>query len=143
MFEAGSSVTIADCRLVEFPIRGDRRGKLTVIEGGEHIPFEIARVFYLEGVPDGATRAGHANRCSDQVLVALAGSFEVTLDDGIRREATRLEHSGHGLFLPRMVWRELAVFSPGAICLALASDAYDEDDYHRDYGEYLKAIASG
>ncbi|MEA2265957.1 MAG: hypothetical protein QOE27_1540 [Solirubrobacteraceae bacterium] len=133
-------VSIADCRLIEFPITSDPRGNLTVIEGAQHIPFEIARIFYLDVVPAGATRAGHANRRSDQVLVALAGSFEVTVDDGDLRASTTLNRSSHGYFLPHMIWRELAHFSSGAICLALASEPFDENDYHRDYEEYVRAV---
>ncbi len=139
--EAPPSGSVTSCRLIEFPICGDPRGNLTVIEGGKHIPFAIARIFYLDVVPAGATRAGHANRRSDQVLVALAGSFEVTVDDGLRRESITLNRSSHGYFVPHMVWRELARFSSGAICLAVASHAYDENDYHRDYDEYLGALA--
>lgn len=140
MFEVHPSVSIAKCRLIEFPVTTDPRGNLTVIEGGVRIPFDIARVFYLDVVPAGATRAGHANRRSDQVLVAVAGSFEVTVDDGDRREAITLNRSSHGYYVPHMVWRELASFSSGAICLALASEPYDENDYHRDYDEYVQAL---
>lgn len=140
MPQASPPRSIADCRLIEFPVTTDPRGNLTVVEGGQHVPFEIARIFYLDLVPAGATRAGHANRRSDQVLVAVAGSFDVIVDDGRRQTTTTLNRSSHGYYLPHMIWRVLTSFSSGAICLALASEPYDEDDYHRDYDEYVRAV---
>ncbi|MGI8802117.1 MAG: sugar 3,4-ketoisomerase [Solirubrobacteraceae bacterium] len=141
MTETRAGISIADCRVIDLPVCSDLRGNLTAVEGARHVPFEIARIFYLDGVPPGATRAGHANRRSDQVLIALAGSFEVSVDDGCERHATTLSASSTGYLVPRMIWHELARFSPDAICLVLASRSYDETDYHRDYDEYLRAIA--
>ena len=133
-------ISIPGCRLLEFPVVRDRRGNLTAVEGGRDVPFEIARVFFLDLVPAAATRAGHANRVVDQVLVAVTGSFDVTLDDGRRRESVTLNRSSHGLLIPHMVWRELTGFSSGAVCLVFASLPYDEADYYRDYEEYVRAI---
>ncbi len=135
-------ISVPGCRFLAFPVVRDDRGNLTVVEGRRDVPFEIARVFYLDAVPAGATRAGHANRETDQVLVALSGRFDVILDDGQHRESVTLSRSSHGLLIPHMVWRELAGFSSGAVCLVLASLPYDEADYYRDYEEYVRTIAS-
>lgn len=135
-------ISVPGCRLLEFPVVRDDRGNLTVVEGGRDVPFEIARVFYLDVVPAGATRAGHANRETDQVLVALAGSFDVILDDGARRETVSLRRSSHGLLIAHLIWREIVGFSSGAVCLVFASLPYDEADYYRDYDEYVRAVSS-
>jgi dTDP-4-dehydrorhamnose 3,5-epimerase-like enzyme len=132
--------TIAGCQLIDLPIVQDRRGNLTFIEGGQHIPFEIARVFYLYDVPGGETRAGHAHRTVEQVVIAASGSFDVVVDNGVDREVVTLNRSYHGLHIPSFVWREIENFSSGAVCLALASDHYDESGYYRDYDEFLAAV---
>lgn len=133
-------ISTPGCRILEFPVVKDERGNLTVVEGGRALPFEISRVFYLDVVPAGATRAGHANRETDQVLVALSGSFEVILDDGQQRERVSLSRSSHGLLVPHLIWRELEGFSSGAVCLVFASRPYDSGDYYRDYAEYVRAV---
>ena len=130
-------------RLIYLPKVSDVRGNLTFIEGGRHIPFGIRRVYYLYDVPGGAARAGHAHRALEQVVIAASGSFDVTLDDGFRRERVHLCRSYYGLYIPPMVWRELDNFSTGAVCLVLASDFYDESDYYRDYEEFLRAVGRG
>lgn len=125
--------TIDDCRLIELPKVHDVRGNLTFIEGGRHIGYDIRRVFYLYDVPGGATRAGHALRTCHQLLVAIAGSFDVVLDDGRRRRRQPLNRSHQGLLVPPRIWRELENFSSGSVCLVLASHPFDEADYCRDY----------
>ena len=132
--------TVAGCRLLDLPIIRDTRGNLTPIEGGRDIPFEIRRVFYMYDVPGGATRAGHAHRALEQVIVAASGSFDVVLDDGTRREKTTLNRSYQGLYVPHLVWRELENFSSGAVCLVLASLPFDEEDYFRDYEEFIEHV---
>jgi hypothetical protein len=127
--------------MIEFPVARDQRGNLTVVEGAR-LPFEIARVFYLDVVPGGASRAGHANRQGDHVLIAVAGSFDVILDDGRNRESLTLSRSSYGLFVPRLIWRELKRFSSGAVCLVIASLPYDEQDYYRDYEEYVREVTA-
>jgi hypothetical protein len=136
------TVSTAGCRVIEFPVAADERGNLTVIEGKHHVPFEIARVFYLDVVPSGATRAGHANRHGDHVLIAVAGSFDVILDDGRNRETLTLSGSSYGLLVPRLIWRELEQFSSGAVCLVIASLPYDEGDYYREHQEYVRAVTT-
>lgn len=127
------------CKLIDFPRVSDPRGNLTFIEGTRHVPFEIARVYYLYDVPGGASRAGHAHKALHQVLVAMSGSFDVIVDDGQNRGTHHLNRSYYGLYIPPMVWREIDNFSSGSVCLALASAAYDEADYYRDYQDFLKA----
>jgi dTDP-4-dehydrorhamnose 3,5-epimerase-like enzyme len=130
------------CRLIDLPVIRDPRGNLTPIEGGRDIPFEIRRVFYMYDVPGGTTRAGHAHRALEQVMVAVSGSFDVRLDDGTSRNRVTLNRSYEGLYIPQLVWRELENFSTGAVCLVLASLPFDEQDYFRDYDEFIEHVRS-
>ena len=131
------------CRIIELPIISDPRGNLSFIEGGRHIPFDIKRIYYLYDVPGGATRAGHAHKTLHQLLVAMSGSFNVTLDDGRERRNFHLNRSYYGLYIYPMVWREIDNFSSGSVCMALASDFYEETDYYRDYEEFLRVVRGG
>jgi dTDP-4-dehydrorhamnose 3,5-epimerase-like enzyme len=124
------------CRIVDLPRVADPRGNLTMIEGGEHVPFELRRVYYLYDVPGGASRGGHAHRELEQFVIAASGSLDVLVDDGVHRERFFLSRSYYGLYIPRMVWRELDNFSSGSVCLVLASEHYDRDDYYYDYDEF-------
>lgn len=135
--------TLESCRVIELPRIHDVRGNLTFVEGGRHVPFEIKRVYYLYDVPGGASRAGHAHKTLQQVLVAMSGSFDVEVDDGRQRRRFHLARSYYGLLLPPMIWREIDNFSSGSVCLALASDIYEEADYYRDYEEFLEAARRG
>jgi len=135
--------TIDDCRLLEFPRIEDPRGALTFIENSVQIPFDIKRVYYLYDVPGGASRAGHSHKALQQVLVAMSGSFDVHVDDGVTRATYRLNRSYIGLYIPRMIWREVDNFSSNSVCLSLASELYDEADYYRSYDEFLTAVAQG
>jgi dTDP-4-dehydrorhamnose 3,5-epimerase-like enzyme len=135
----GEELSVGTCRLIEFPVVHDQRGNLTFIEGGEHVPFEIKRVYYLYDVPGGATRAGHAHRELEQVMVAASGSFDVIVDDGTSRDTVTLNRSYFGLYVPNYIWREVVNFSSGAVCLVLASDHFDEADYFRSYDKFLEA----
>ncbi len=134
-------VTIKDSKIIELPKITDPRGNLTFIEGQRHVPFDIKRVFYLYDVPGGADRAGHALRKCHQFLIAMSGSFDVIVYDGKQNERIHLNRSYYGLHLPPMIWREMDNFSSGSVCLALASELYDERDYYRDYSEYLRAMS--
>ena len=127
------------CRIVDLPRVADARGNLTFIEGGEHVPFPIERVYYLYDVPGGESRGGHAHRELQQLIVAAAGSFDVVVDDGRHRERFFLNRSYVGLYVPQMVWRELENFSSGSVCLVRASQRYDEDDYYRDHEDFVRA----
>jgi len=127
---------IENCRIIELPKITDTRGNLTFIESGRHIPFEIKRAYYLYDVPGGASRAAHAHRKLHQLMIGMAGSFDVTLDDGHKKKKFHLNRSYYGLYIPPMIWRDLDNFSSGSVCMVLASDFYDEAEYIRDYTEF-------
>lgn len=135
--------SLSQCRIITLPRVNDPRGNLTAIEGGEHVPFEIKRVYYLYDVPGGASRAGHGHKKLQQLIVAMSGSFDVTLDDGFARQTFHLNRSYVGLYVPAMVWRDIDNFSSGSVCMALASEHYDEADYYRNYDEFLAAAKAG
>ena len=129
----------AGCRIVDLPRITDPRGNLTMIEGGAHVPFDIARVYYLYDVPGGESRGGHAHRDLQQLIVAASGSFDVVVDDGTGTARFHLNRSYHGLYVPRLTWRELGNFSSGSVCLVMASLPYSEDDYYREYDDFADA----
>lgn len=133
-------MSIHDCKIIELPrIVDTSRGALTHIEGGQHVPFEIRRVYYLYDVPGGATRGGHAHKKLQQLIIALSGSFSVDLDDGREKKTVSLNRSYYGLYVATMTWRELHDFSSGSVCMVLASEHYDESDYYRDYSDFHRA----
>lgn len=134
-------MSVLGARIVELPKIGDPRGNLTFIESGNHIPFEIKRVYYLYDVPGGESRGGHAHRQTDEFIVAASGSFDVVLDDGSSKKRFFLNRSYYGLYVPGMTWRELDNFSSGSVCLVLASRFYEEADYYRHHGAFLEAIS--
>lgn len=127
--------------LIDFPVVPDHRGNLTFIEGSRHVPFDIQRVFYLYDVPGGQSRAGHALKDVEQVIIAMSGSFDVVLDDGAAKDTITLNRSYFGLYVPSLVWRELENFSSGSVCLVLASKPYSEDAYYRDYDAFRAALS--
>src|SRR5258707_15222679 len=123
---------------MELPRIPDARGSLTVIEGGRQVPFAIARVYYLYDVPASATRAGHAHHQLTQLIIAASGSFDVNLDNGFEKGTIHLDRPYRGLLLRPMVWRTIDSFSGRALCLVIASIPYDEADYIRNYGAFLR-----
>lgn len=114
----------------------DGRGNLSVVEK-ETLPYDIKRVYYLYDVPSNSTRGGHAHKELQQCLIALSGSFIVVLDDGNEKKEILLNRPDRGLLIPNGIWRELIEFSAGAVCLSLVSEVYDEEDYIRDYDEFI------
>lgn len=130
-------MSVEDCKLIELPKISDPRGNLSFIEGGQHIPFDINRVYYLYDVPGGSDRGSHAHKSLHQFIVAMSGSFDVVLDDGKEKKRFHLNRSYHGLYVCPMMWRYLDNFSSGAVCMVLASSHYDEADYIRDYSDFL------
>ena len=135
-------MSLTNCKIIELPKIEDRRGNLTFIEGQEHVPFDIRRVYYLYDVPGGAERGGHAHKDLHQLIVAMSGSFDVILDDGRERRRFHLNRSYYGLYICPMIWRELDNFSSGSVCMALASNLYSESDYYRNYEQYLEDLES-
>ena len=136
-----SLLGIDHCKLVELPVIQNPQGNLTFIEEQRHVPFPIARVYYLYDVPEGAVRGGHAHRALEQLIVPIGGSFDVVVDDGSQRRRIELDQPFVGLYVPRMIWRELENFTAGSFCVVLASAYYDEADYYRDYDEFKAAAA--
>lgn len=125
-------------KLIELPRICDPRGNLTVVEACKHIPFDIKRVYWTYDVPAGESRGGHAHKHCRSLVIAVSGSFDVTLTNGKTTEVVHLNHPYQGLIIETGIWRTLDDFSSGAVCLVLASDDFDEDDYVRDYEEFLE-----
>src|SRR5208337_2850608 len=117
--------TIEDCRIITLPaIESDRQGRLTPIYNSEHVPFDIKRVYYLYDVPAGSERGGHAHKELQQLIISVSGSFDVVIKDGLNERTFNLKRPFYGLYMPRLLWRELSNFSAGSICLVLASNLY-------------------
>ena len=129
---------ISDCALIDLPKIENRSGNITAIENNLDIPFEVKRIFYLYDIPGGESRGAHAHKQCQQFLVAASGSFEIQLDDGIEKKTVMLNQPYKGLYVPPGIWASEINFSSGAICLVMTSDKFDEDDYIRDYQDFLK-----
>lgn len=122
--------------IIQLPKIEDVRGNLSFIEDGTHIPFEVARAFWIYDVPGGEYRGGHAYKTSEEFIVALSGSFDVVLDTGKEKRTYHLNRSYYGLYVPSMVWREMNNFSTNSLALVLSSTKYDASDYIRDYNQF-------
>lgn len=131
---------LSNCKLIDLPKISDHRGNLTFVEGGNHIPFDIQRAYYLYDVPGGAERGGHAHKDLRQLIIAMSGSFDIVLDDGREKKRFHLNRSYIGLYVCPMIWREMDNFSSGSVCMVLASNRYDEADYYRDYDQFLQGL---
>ena len=132
---------VFDCSIIELDRHhSERKGNLTVVENGETLPFDVKRVYYLYDVPGGESRGGHAHKKLKQFVIALSGSFDVTLDDGKEKQTYHLNHPYQGLLIDTGIWRTLDDFSSGAVCLVLASEHFEEEDYIYDYDEFLKYV---
>ena len=132
--------SIYDCVVLPLSKIHNRAGNITIVEGQENVPFDIKRVYYLYDIPGGEARGGHAHRALYQLLVAASGAFDVLLDDGVNKKVVTLNRPDYGLFIVPGIWRELCEFSSGAICLVLASDIYNENDYFRVYIDFLNNV---
>ena len=130
--------TLKDIQLLKLPVVEDTRGNLAFIQN-DVLPFEFKRVYYLFDVPSNSFRGSHSHINQSEVLIALSGSFEVVLNDGFEKKSFLLNKPNVGLYIPTGIWRELENFSSGAVCLVFASDIYNEDDYIRDFDEFLKS----
>ena len=131
---------LENVKIFEFPKICDPRGNLSFVEGGRHIPFSIKRVFYLYDVAGGETRGGHAHKECSCVLVAVAGSLDLRLTDGEKEIIVNLNRSNKGVLIPPGVWDSMHNFTTGTVALAFASHQYEEEDYIRDYDEYLEYV---
>ena len=130
--------TLNAIQLLKIPVVEDIRGNLAFIQE-DVLPFEFKRVYYLFDVPSNAYRGGHSHIAQQETLIALSGSFEVVLQDGLDKKSFILNKPNLGLLIPTGIWRELQNFSSGAVCLVLASDVFDEEDYIRDFDEFLES----
>ncbi len=132
--------TVYDCSIIEFPRIENRAGNITPIHPNVNVPFDIKRVFYSFDIPGGEARGAHAHKECHQILIAASGSYEVVLDDGINKRTVSLSRPFYGLHIPPGIWAAEQNFSSGSICLVLASKGYSEDDYIRDYYEFLQFV---
>lgn len=139
MSDTGDPMPLADCRIIELPKIHDPHGNLTFVQNDEHLPFAMQRVYYVYDVPGGAERGGHAHKNLHQFIVAMSGSFDITLDDGKDKRTFHLARSYYGLYVCPMIWREIDNFSSGSVLMCLASEKYDESDYYRRYDDFMRA----
>jgi len=131
-------MTIHDVKLIDLPKFLDPRGNLSFIEEENHVPFKIARAYWIYDVPGGEVRGGHAFREQQELIVALSGSFDVVVDDGAQKQKFSLNRSYFGLFIPAGLWRDMENFSTNSLALVLSSTHYIETDYIRDYDTFLQ-----
>ena len=131
---------IDDCKLIEFPQRGDERGHLVIVEGKQDIPFDIKRVFYIYGSDKDVIRGRHANYNSEFVLINVAGTSKVKVDDGTCQKVFNLDRPHVGIYLPKLVWKDMYDFSEDSVLLVLASEHYDANEYIREYDMYLEVM---
>lgn len=131
-----SKNSVFDCAIIPLSKIHNRAGNITIVEGSNHIPFDIKRIYYLYDIPSGEDRGGHAHKELWQLLVAASGSFNVLLDDGKNKKIVTLNRPDYGLMIVPGIWRELMEFSSGSICLVLASEIYSENDYIREYPDF-------
>ena len=130
--------SVYECTLIELDRHhSDRKGDISVVENGKTVPFDVKRVYYLYDVPGGVERGGHAHRALQQLIVAVSGSFTVTLDDGHVKRSFTLNRPYLGLLVKPGIWRVLEDFSSGSVCMVLASEKYDSNDYIRDYQQFI------
>ena len=131
-------ITVFDCSIVELPRHTDRAGNISIAENNINLPFEVKRVFYTYDIPGGVDRGAHAHKECHQFLIAASGSFEVEMDDGINKRTIVLNRPYYGLHLPPGIWASEKSFSSGSVCLVLASQGYEEEDYIREYTQFVK-----
>jgi hypothetical protein len=133
-----TTFSVYDTAIIQFPKIPDDRGNLTFVEANRHVPFPISRVYWIYDVPGGESRGSHAYRELQEVIIALSGSFEVFLDDGMAQKTITLNRAYYGLYVPNMIWRRMQNFSTNAVALVLASLPYSVEDYIRDYPEFQR-----
>ena len=134
------NLPVSDCKIINLPLIEDIRGNLTFIESNKHIDFEIKRVYYLYSVPKNQSRAGHAHKKLNQIIICLTGSVEILIDDGDRKKIIMLSDPAKGLLLKPKVWREIKFIEEKSICLCLADQFYEESDYLRKYDDFKNFV---
>jgi hypothetical protein len=132
------SYSVFDCDVLHLAKIHNRAGNITPVENGLHIPFNVQRIYYLYDIPGGESRGAHGHKLLESLIVAVSGSFDVTLDDGINKKTVQLNRPYVGLNIKPGMWRDISNFSSGAICLVLASLKYAEEDYIRHYNDFLE-----
>lgn len=130
--------TIEDCKIVQLSKINNRAGNITIVENMIDIPFNVNRVYYLYDIPSSESRGGHGHKALHQLVVAASGSFNINLNDGKNDKTIFLNRPDFGLLIVPGIWRDLSNFSSGSVCLVFASDFYSENDYIRDYSDFLK-----
>lgn len=128
-----------ELKIIEIPTSKDVRGDLSFIENN-FLPFSFKRIFYMYDIPKNAERGGHAHKQLKEFMVCVKGSFDLHLDDGTNKMIIPLNSGSSGVYIPSMIWRDMKNFSEGCVCLVLASELYDEEDYYRHYNEFLKDV---
>ena len=136
-------MTINDVKVIELPKFADSRGNLSFVEQNNHIPFEIKRVYWIYDVPGGESRGGHAYKDNDEFIIAISGSFDVTIDDGKEKRIFTLNRSYYGLYIPKGLWRTMDNFSTNSLALEFANTLYDRSDYIEDYACFLTMKYNG
>lgn len=136
-----ATASINDCRVLTLDRHHHENGNLSVVENGGGLPFDVRRVFYVYDVPGGTDRGGHSHHHCHQFIIAASGSFDIEIDDGKNKLTVTLNRSNIGLYVSPGIWVGLRNFSSGSVCLTLASDVYDPDDYVRNYDEFLRLTA--
>jgi len=136
-------MTVEDCKIIELPRFLDARGNLSFVEQNNHIPFEIKRTYWIYDVPGGEERGGHAFRQNEEFVVALSGAFDVTVDDGQQKKTFTLNRSYYGLYIPKGLWRTMENFSTNSFALEFGSTHYQQEDYIREYNEFIKLKGNG
>ena len=141
MVEKQGKIAVKNCSIIELPkLPYFRAGNISVVENNKGFPFAVKRVFYIYDIPGGEDRGAHAHKTCHQFLVAVSGSFEIEINDGINQSTVRLNRPYYGLHVPPGIWAAEKGFSSGAVCLVMASHEFDEMDYIRDYGLFLEFI---
>lgn len=131
-------LSVYECSIIELPKINNRAGNITPVTNNENIPFAIKRIFYIYDIPGGEDRGAHAHKECHQFLIAASGSFEIEMDDGINKRTVTLNRPYYGLHIPPGIWASEKGFSSGAVCLVLTSHGYDENDYLREYSDFIK-----
>ncbi len=136
--DSHSTSSVNDCRIIEFDRHTHANGSLSVVENNDSCPFAIKRVYYLYDIPGDSERGGHSHHNEQRLIIAVSGSFDVKVSDGVNCRTFRLDRPYKALYIPAGIWRTIDGFSSGSVCLALASNLYDEGDYVRDYDIFIE-----